>query len=131
MITNLSVDQVSFLLESFCLTNLKDECDIILKKSIFPDSNLSFVSKPICKISHFLKCSDEIRNNIIFTDIPEIIDTNNEIETTEMNCFTLNPESESIYNNPLIDANDKYLVDDNGTKYSSWEDFFDKNKEQK
>ena len=48
-----------------------------------------------------------------------------------MNCFTLNPESESIYNNPLIDANDKYLVDDNGTKYSSWEDFFDKNKEQK
>ena len=30
-----------------------------------------------------------------------------------MNCFTLNPESESIYNNPLIDANDKYLVDDN------------------
>ena len=84
MITNLSVDQVSFLLESFCLTNLKDECDIILKKSIFPDSNLSFVSKPICKISHFLKCSDEIRNNIIFKD------ANNEIETTEKNCF--NPE---------------------------------------
>lgn len=88
-------------------------------------------STAIRKISHILKCPDEIKDNLIFTDLPELNDPNNDIETTAINCFTLNPDSETptnIYNNPLIDANGEYLIDDNGTKYSSWEDLFAKNK---
>lgn len=93
----------------------------------------------IRKIGHWLKCPAEMKDLLLFPDIP---DGSVELtDDTEMNCFTLKTgeEEESnekeegdanekyVYNIPNIDTDGSYLVDTEGNTYKDWLEYFEKN----
>lgn len=88
----------------------------------------------IRKIGHWLKCPAEMKDLLLFPDIP---DGSVELtDDTEMNCFTLKTGDEEeqegsnekyVYNIPYIDTDGSYLVDTEGNTYKDWSEYFEKN----
>ena len=82
----------------------------------------------IRKIGHWLKCPPELRDELLFPDIPDDDDLS---EDAEMNCFTLkskNSDNEkTVYNIPYADTDDFYLIDMDDHLYKDWPEYFEKN----
>ncbi|OHT04322.1 hypothetical protein TRFO_28213 [Tritrichomonas foetus] len=83
----------------------------------------------IRKIGHWLKCPPELKDSLLYNDIPDTSYDN--VEDIEMNCFSLNLEEgqteKAVYNIPYVDTDGNYLVDQDGTFYKNWAEYFEKN----
>ena len=108
------------------------------------------------KISQWFKCPVEMKNSLIFPDIPDnslSLDSSaemnrfvlalgenkneegeNEAEASNENESEAPKENESeaskeqyVYNIPFVDAEENYLIDGEGKSYKDWTDYFEKN----
>ena len=82
-------------------------------------------SSTVCrKISDLIKINPDVRNMFSFVDPT---DFNNEDSDNEINCFNIpGPNEEfSVYNNPFVPFGEKYLIDQNGEQYSTWNEFLE------
>jgi hypothetical protein len=79
------------------------------------------------KLGHFLKCPDELGERVMFLDAQTIAGPDLDRDA-EVNGFTVTvgDNEVTVYNNPLVDTSEPYLVDADGTPYRSWTAYFEK-----
>lgn len=90
----------------------------------------------IRKIGAFLKCPENIKEQLGMPDLGTFQDPEINLEDTEMNGFTFTAKDgaeRTLYNIPYVEAvssrepsKGNYLIDDEGTEFESWIDFFRK-----
>jgi hypothetical protein len=79
------------------------------------------------KLSHFLKCPDDLGERVMFLDAQSVGSPDFDLDDAEVNGFTVTTgEKEmTVYNNPLAETSEPYLVDTEGTCYGSWGEYFE------
>ena len=79
------------------------------------------------KIRDVLKIPPEYIDMIEYHDPIEVVEEDHEVE---MNCFEINQTTDKpiiVYNLPHVPYGKEYLIDGNGVRYKTWNEFFSKN----